>query len=156
MNEPTYKVKTMNTIFKQNYPLKQFIPFWMAYFYCFSLGENLDLPDFLQKSFITSTTRVHHKLVRELYSIKYATFITELFDLYLSIRPELLSSPFELCMKNENQLNIQREKALILICLDPSLICLSSELLHHGVLWLKRMYILLLMYILLRSHWLVR
>ena len=47
MNEPTYKVKTMNTIFKQNYPLKQFIPFCMAYFCCFNLKGNLEFPDFL-------------------------------------------------------------------------------------------------------------
>ena len=43
----------MNTIFKQNYSLNLFIAFRLAYFCCFSFGGNLD---FLQKSFITSTT----------------------------------------------------------------------------------------------------
>ena len=40
----------------QNYTLDMFISFKMAYSYCFSLGGNLDFIDFLQKSFITSTT----------------------------------------------------------------------------------------------------
>ena len=47
-----------NTIFMQNYTLKLFITFKMAYSFCCSLGGNLDFPDFLQKSFITSTTGV--------------------------------------------------------------------------------------------------
>ena len=36
-------------IFKQNYNLEMFIGLKMAYSYCFSLGGNLDSPDFLQK-----------------------------------------------------------------------------------------------------------
>ena len=32
------------------------IPLKMAYSCCFSLGGNLDFPEFLQKSLITSTT----------------------------------------------------------------------------------------------------
>ena len=38
-----------NAIFKQNYSLKLFVAFKMAYYCCFSLGGNLDFPDFLQK-----------------------------------------------------------------------------------------------------------
>ena len=44
------KVKN-NAIFKQNYALKLFIAFKMAYFCYFSFGENLDFPDFLQNKF---------------------------------------------------------------------------------------------------------
>ena len=40
-----------NAIFKQNYSLKLFVAFKMAYYCCFSLGGNLDFPDFLQKKF---------------------------------------------------------------------------------------------------------
>ena len=40
-------------IFKQNYTLELFIALEMVYYCCFSIGGNLD---FLQKSFITSTT----------------------------------------------------------------------------------------------------
>ena len=47
-------VKTM--LFKQNNTVKLFIAFKMAFSHCFSLTGNLDFPDFLQKSFITSTT----------------------------------------------------------------------------------------------------
>ena len=45
-----------NAIFKQIYTLKLLIAFKMAYSCCFSLGGNLDFLEFLQKSFITSTT----------------------------------------------------------------------------------------------------
>ena len=38
-----------NAIFKQIYTLKLLIAFKMAYSCCFSLGGNLDFPDFLQK-----------------------------------------------------------------------------------------------------------
>ena len=38
-------------IFKQNYSLKLLITFKMACCSCFSLGGNLDFPDFLQKKF---------------------------------------------------------------------------------------------------------
>ena len=42
-----------NAIFKQNNTLKLFIAFKMNYFAscCFSLGGNLDFPDFLKKVF---------------------------------------------------------------------------------------------------------
>ena len=43
-------------IFKQNYTLELFIALEMVYYCCFSLGGNLYFLDFLQKSFITSTT----------------------------------------------------------------------------------------------------
>ena len=55
MFEPALKCQH-NAIFKQNYALKLFITFKMAYYCCFSLGGNLDFPDFLQKKFITLTT----------------------------------------------------------------------------------------------------
>ena len=51
-----------NAIFKQIYTLKLLIAFKMAYSCCFSLGGNLDFLEFLQKSFITSTTGVYKKL----------------------------------------------------------------------------------------------
>ena len=38
-------------IFKQNYTLELFIALEMVYYCCFSLGENLDFLDFLQKKF---------------------------------------------------------------------------------------------------------
>ena len=50
MSEPALKCEN-NAIFKQIYPLKLFIAFKMAYSGCFSLGGNLDFPDFLQKKF---------------------------------------------------------------------------------------------------------
>ena len=40
-----------NAGFKQIYSLKLFIAFKIAYSYCFSLGGNLDFPEFLQKKF---------------------------------------------------------------------------------------------------------
>ena len=55
MSEPALKGEN-NAIFQQNYTLTMFITFKMAYSCCFSLGENLDFPDFFQKSLITSTT----------------------------------------------------------------------------------------------------
>ena len=42
--------------FKQNYDLKLSVAFKMASSSCFSLGGNLDFPEFVQKCFITSTT----------------------------------------------------------------------------------------------------
>ena len=50
MFEPALKCQH-NTIFRQNQSLKLFITFKMAYSCCFSLGENLDFADFLQKQF---------------------------------------------------------------------------------------------------------
>ena len=55
MFEPALKCQE-NAIFMQNYSLKLFITFKMAYSCFFSLRGNLDFPDFLQKSFITLTT----------------------------------------------------------------------------------------------------
>ena len=48
MSEPALKCEN-NAIFKQNYALKLFIAFKMAYSFCFGLRGNLDFPDFLQK-----------------------------------------------------------------------------------------------------------
>ena len=56
MYEPVQKCENNEASFKQSYTLKLFIAFKMAYSCCFSLGGNLDFLDFLQKSFITSTT----------------------------------------------------------------------------------------------------
>ena len=50
MFEPAGKCQD-NDIFKQNYSLKLLIIFKKAYSCCFSLGGNLDFPDFLQKKF---------------------------------------------------------------------------------------------------------
>ena len=63
MSEPALKCKN-NFIFKQNYTLELFIALEMAYCCCFGLRGNLDFPDFLQKSFITSTPgqNVYNKL----------------------------------------------------------------------------------------------
>ena len=43
-------------IFKQNYTLELIIALKMAFSCCSGLRGNLDFPDFLQQSFITSTT----------------------------------------------------------------------------------------------------
>ena len=55
MSEPAQKCENY-AILKQNYTLELCIAFKMAYSCCFSLGGNLDFPDFLQKSFKTSAT----------------------------------------------------------------------------------------------------
>ena len=55
MSEPALKCEN-SASFKQSYTLKLFIAFKIAYSCCLSSGGNLDFPDFLQKSFITSTT----------------------------------------------------------------------------------------------------
>ena len=54
MSGPAQKCEN-NAISKQNFTLKLFIAFKMPHFCCFTLGENQDGLDFLQKSFITST-----------------------------------------------------------------------------------------------------
>ena len=56
MSEPAIKCENNERYFRQNYNLKHCIPFKMNYSCCFSSGENLDFPDFLQKSFITLPT----------------------------------------------------------------------------------------------------
>ena len=50
ISEPSLQNEN-NAIFNQNYTLKQFINFKTAYSCCFSLGRNLDFPDFLQNKF---------------------------------------------------------------------------------------------------------
>ena len=45
--------------FKQNYTLKLSTAFKMTYSCCFGQRGNLNFPDFLKKSFITSTTGAH-------------------------------------------------------------------------------------------------
>ena len=50
MFEPELKYEH-NTIFKQNYSLKLFITFKIAYSCCFCFRGNLDFPDLLQKKF---------------------------------------------------------------------------------------------------------
>ena len=55
MSEPAQKCEN-SAIFKQNYTLELFIALEMVHYCCFSLGGNLDFLDFLQESFITSTT----------------------------------------------------------------------------------------------------
>ena len=60
-----------NAILKQSYTLKLFIVFNMVYSCCFSLGGNLDFPEILQNSFITSTTGVVYfsRLVNAVYKL---------------------------------------------------------------------------------------
>ena len=48
MPEPALKCEN-NTIFQQNYTLKQFLALKMAYSWYFSLGLNLYFQDFLKK-----------------------------------------------------------------------------------------------------------
>ena len=48
MSEPALKCEN-NAIFRQIDTLKLLIAFKMAYSCCFSFGENLDFPEFLQK-----------------------------------------------------------------------------------------------------------
>ena len=55
MPEPAQKCENDATL-KQNNALELFIAHKMAYSCCFGLRGNLDFPDFLQISFITSTT----------------------------------------------------------------------------------------------------
>ena len=55
MSEPALKCEN-NAIFKQNYTQKLFISFKISYYCCFGLRGNLEFPDFLQKSYIISTT----------------------------------------------------------------------------------------------------
>ena len=64
MSEPGLKCE-YNASFKQIFSLKLFIAFEMAYSCCFSFGGNLDFPEFLQKSFITSTTGFNSYLVEQ-------------------------------------------------------------------------------------------
>ena len=59
MSEPAQKCEN-NAIFKQNNALELFISLKMAISCCFGLRGNLDFPDFLQKSFIASTTAHMH------------------------------------------------------------------------------------------------
>ena len=57
MSEPAQKCNENNVaILKQNYSLKLFIAFKMAYSCCFGLMVNLYFLDFPSKCFITSTT----------------------------------------------------------------------------------------------------
>ena len=55
MSEPAQKCENY-AIFKQNYTPELLIALKMAYCCCLGFRGNLDFPDFLQKSFITSTT----------------------------------------------------------------------------------------------------
>ena len=50
MSEPAQR-RENHAIFKQNYTPELFIAFKMVYSCCFSLGGNLDFPEFLQKKF---------------------------------------------------------------------------------------------------------
>ena len=55
--------KKRESYFKQKYIVTLVIAFKMAHCCCFRLGENLDVPDFLQKWFITLITALlHHTL----------------------------------------------------------------------------------------------
>ena len=57
MTEPALNCENNMAIFKQNYTIKLFIAFKMAYSCSFRLRGNLaKFQDFFQKSFIASTT----------------------------------------------------------------------------------------------------
>ena len=71
--------KNVKTIFKQNYAQKLLIAFNMANSCCLGLKGNLDFPDFLQKSFITSITDLQNFLRKHLLQ----NFEAEVFDLLL-------------------------------------------------------------------------
>ena len=55
MSEPARKCENY-AICKQNLTLELFIALKISFSCCFSFRGNLDFPEFLQKSFITSTT----------------------------------------------------------------------------------------------------
>ena len=56
MSEPELKYEKISG-FKQMYTMKLFIAFKMAYSSCFSLGGNLDFPEFFQKKFYNISYR---------------------------------------------------------------------------------------------------
>ena len=58
MSEPALKCENNEAIFKQNYAVKLYFALKMTPSCCFGLRGNQDFPDFLQKSFITSTTGI--------------------------------------------------------------------------------------------------
>ena len=60
MPAPSLKCENNEAIFKQNYSLKHFIAFKMAYSCCFGLRGNLDFPDFFQKKFYNINYRSHN------------------------------------------------------------------------------------------------
>ena len=63
MSEPAQKCENY-AILKQNYTLELCIAFKMAYSCCFSLGGNLDFPEFLQKKFYNINYRKVKKIER--------------------------------------------------------------------------------------------
>ena len=72
MSEPAQR-RENHAIFKQNYTADPFIAFKMVYSCCFSLGENVDFLDFLQK------TRLSRFPPKKFYNIDYRgpiSFIT--------------------------------------------------------------------------------
>ena len=50
MSETEQKFENNAAVFKQKYTAKLFIYFEMAYSCCFSLGENIDILDFLKNN----------------------------------------------------------------------------------------------------------
>ena len=62
MSEPALKCEN-NAIFNQNYTQKLYISVKLSYSCYFGFSGNLDFPDFLFKSFITSTTGRRNKRI---------------------------------------------------------------------------------------------
>ena len=68
MSEPTLKFEN-NASFKQIYTLKLFFAFKVAYSCCFSLGGNIDFPEFLHKKFYNINCRSQsHKSQRDMFN----------------------------------------------------------------------------------------
>ena len=61
MSEPAQKCENYEAIFKQNYTPELIIALKMVYSCFFGSRGNLDFPNFLQKSFITSTPALHYQ-----------------------------------------------------------------------------------------------
>ena len=79
----------MNTILKQNNALELFMSLKMAISCCFGLRGNLDFPDFLQKSFITSTTgRIFCIFLQKYFKIFLTSREGKFWKMFPAVRPD--------------------------------------------------------------------
>ena len=69
MSEHALKCEN-SAIFKQNYTMKMFIAFKMAYSCCFGCRGNLDFPEFLQRKFFNINYRMWSVLLSTLNIFK--------------------------------------------------------------------------------------
>ena len=83
MSEPAQRCENY-AIFKQNYTPELFIAFKMVYSCCFSLGGNLDFPEFLQKKFynINYRLKISHKFPSWRMKTRVLSYM-EYINLYL-------------------------------------------------------------------------